>query len=111
MISFKNVTPADVDFNARTLVHVPEAKRKRIALETLEIYAPIADRLGMSVAKQELEDAAFPHAYPDEYKKTMAIVQQQRQENVERLEKLERNLKKELMHSLRVKLNSHCRLS
>jgi GTP pyrophosphokinase len=51
--------------NARTLEHVPKIeKRTRIAQETLEIYAPIADRLGMSLLKQELEDAAFPYALP-----------------------------------------------
>src|SRR5665213_1386113 len=49
--------------NARTLEFVPKIeKRTRIAQETLEIYAPIADRLGMSVMKQELEDAAFRSA-------------------------------------------------
>lgn len=83
--------------NARTLAHVPKIeKRTRIALETLEIYAPIADRLGMSVAKQELEDAAFPHAYPKEYEKTRALLRDRKNENEERLQKVEKDLKREL---------------
>ena len=44
-----------------TLEHVPVSKRKRIALETIEIYAALADRLGMGRMKRELEDLAFPH--------------------------------------------------
>ncbi len=83
--------------NARTLGHVPRPeKRQRIALETLEIYAPIADRLGMSVAKQELEDAAFPHAYPKEYEKTREVLKERKNENEKRLEKVEHDLKREL---------------
>ena len=83
--------------NARTLEHVPRIeKRTRIALETLEIYAPIADRLGMSVAKQELEDAAFPHAYPKEYEKTRELLKERSSENEKRLEKVEKALKREL---------------
>jgi len=82
--------------NARTLEHVPkEEKRVRIAQETLEIYAPIADRLGMSVAKQELEDAAFPFAYPKEYEKTRELVKERKKENEKRLEKTEHDLKRE----------------
>ncbi len=82
--------------NARTLEHVPKIeKRTRIAQETLEIYAPIADRLGMSVAKQELEDAAFPHAFPKEYEKTRALLKERKRENDERLEKVEKDLKRE----------------
>lgn len=82
--------------NARTLEHVPrEEKRKRIALETLEIYAPIADRLGMSVAKQELEDAAFPYAYPKEYEKIREFLKDRGSETKWRLEKVERDLKRE----------------
>lgn len=83
--------------NARTLEHVPKIeKRTRIALETLEIYAPIADRLGMSVAKQELEDAAFPYAYPKEYERTHEMFRERKSENEKRLEKTEHDLKREL---------------
>jgi len=83
--------------NARTLEYVPRPeKRTRIALETLEIYAPIADRLGMSVAKQELEDAAFPYAFPKEYEKTRELLKERRHENEKRLEKVEHDLKREL---------------
>ena len=56
---------ADRKHNMQTLEHVPEHKRQRIALETLEIYAPIADRLGMGKMKRELEDLAFPYVDPD----------------------------------------------
>lgn len=82
--------------NARTLAHVPRPeKRLRIAEETLEIYAPIADRLGMSVAKQELEDAAFPYALPREYEKTRELLKERKNENEKRLEKVEHDLKRE----------------
>jgi len=83
--------------NARTLEHVPKPeKRLRIAQETLEIYAPIADRLGMSVAKQELEDAAFPYAYPKEYEKVRELLRERGGESEKRLEKIEKDMKREL---------------
>lgn len=82
--------------NAKTLEYVPEHKRRRIALETLEIFAPIADRLGMSLVKTELEDAAFPHAYPENYEKTHELLKERKNENQERLEKLEKDAKREL---------------
>ncbi len=83
--------------NARTLSAVPRPeKRTRIALETLEIYAPIADRLGMSLAKQELEDAAFPFAHPEEFKKTKELLRERGSESEKRLEKVEKDLKREL---------------
>ncbi len=83
--------------NARTLKYVPEHKRQRIALETLEIYAPIADRLGMSVIKKELEDAAFPFAYPDEYERSYKVFKELGGEDTKRLDKIHKAIRKKLV--------------
>jgi GTP pyrophosphokinase len=54
--------------NMRTLNYVASIeKRKRVALETLEIYAPLAERIGMNVIKDEMEDLAFYNLHPNEY--------------------------------------------
>ncbi|PIW36384.1 MAG: hypothetical protein COW24_05670 [Candidatus Kerfeldbacteria bacterium CG15_BIG_FIL_POST_REV_8_21_14_020_45_12] len=58
---------ADRINNLRTLDALPPEKRRRIALESLEIYAPIANRLGMGEMKGDLEDLSFPFVYPEEY--------------------------------------------
>ena len=58
---------ADRLHNMRTLDAVPPAKRKRVARETSDIYAPIANRLGLNAIYQELDDLAFRHLYPVRY--------------------------------------------
>jgi RelA/SpoT family (p)ppGpp synthetase len=59
---------ADRLHNMRTLGAVPPAKRRRIARETMEIYAPIANRLGLNTLYHELQELAFSHLYPVRYK-------------------------------------------
>jgi len=65
---------ADRLHNIETLRYVRPDKQKRIALETLEIYAPLADRLSMGRLKGRLEDAAFKYAYPKEYEEVHKLL-------------------------------------
>jgi GTP diphosphokinase / guanosine-3',5'-bis(diphosphate) 3'-diphosphatase len=67
---------ADRLHNLKTLEHLREDKRKRIAIESIEVYAPLANRLGIGKMKNELEDAAFPYAYPKEYANTEEILKE-----------------------------------
>lgn len=60
---------SDKIYNLETLEHLKEEKRERIAKEAIEIYAPIAGRLGINEWKDQLEDLSFPYVYPDEYEK------------------------------------------
>jgi len=62
---------ADRLHNMKTLHGLDPVKGGRIAKETLEIYAPLAERLGMGQLKAELDDLAFPYVYSDEYKKVL----------------------------------------
>ena len=87
---------ADRYNNMETLEHVPEHKRRRIALETLEIYAPIADRLGMGRLKKELEDLAFPAVDPDAYHHAVEVRKLKTKETEEGLARVQ----KELQHAL-----------
>ncbi len=79
---------ADRFHNIKTLESVPKRKQKRIALETIEIYAPIAYRLGMGEMKGQLEDFAFPFAYPKEYRWLKRNAQEKYRERKEYLEKV-----------------------
>ncbi len=87
---------ADRKHNVQTLEHVPEPKRQRIALETLEIYAPIADRLGMGRMKRNLEDFSFPFVDPDAARHTAGMLKLKTQETEDGLAKVQKELKREL---------------
>ncbi len=65
---------ADRLHNISTLEYVKSEKQHRIAIETLEIYARLADRLGMGRIKAQLEDLAFPFAYPEEFNRVKNIL-------------------------------------
>ena len=71
---------ADRLHNIRTLGHLKEHKRRRIARETLEIYAPLANRLGIWQIKWELEDGAFRWLEPETFKKISNGLQRRRAE-------------------------------
>jgi len=86
---------ADRLHNMRTLGYMPEAKRRRIAQETLDIFAPLANRLGIWQLKWELEDLAFRYTNPEKYKEiaqnlaeTRGERERQMKEITSRLEKL-----------------------
>jgi len=71
---------ADRLHNMRTLQHLPENKRQRIAAETLEIYAPLANRLGMGSLRTEFEDLSFKFLMPDLYEELVRKVARRKEE-------------------------------
>lgn len=87
---------ADRYHNMTTLEHVPEEKRRRIALETMEIYAPLADRLGIGRLKKELEDLSFPFIDPDAYQHAVEVRKLKKKETEVGLGKIQ----KALQHAL-----------
>ena len=114
---------ADRLHNMRTLEHVPKEKRERIAKETMEIFVPIADRLGIGELKGDLEDLSFKFLEPENYEKVKNLEEKQYHE-IERyiqraIEEVEKDLKKEgikiieikgrakRLHSLYLKLKQH----
>lgn len=72
---------ADRLHNMRTLQYLNPEKRKRIAEETMEIFAPIAHRLGMGKLRGELEDLAFRHLHPEDYRELSEQLEKRRAEN------------------------------
>ncbi|ANT50747.1 RelA/SpoT family protein [Mesorhizobium amorphae] len=83
---------ADRLHNMRTLDHVPEAKRLRIAEETMDIYAPLAGRMGMQGMREELEEIAFRYINPEAYRAVTARLAEIFERNKGVLSEIEKSL-------------------
>ena len=87
---------ADRLHNMRTLQYLPDERRLRIARETMDIYAPLAGRFGMSKIKNELEDLSFQYLEPAAYKELLARVEEKRQPATAFIEKVKGVLRERL---------------
>ncbi len=87
---------ADRLHNMRTIEHVREEKRKRISQETLDIYAPLAGRMGMHSIREELEDIAFRALEPDAWETVTRRLTELRAESGDIIEEIEFELEKKL---------------
>jgi len=88
---------ADRLHNMRTLGFMPEKKRKRIAQETLDIFAPLANRLGIWQLKWELEDLGFRYTNPEKYKEIATNLSETRVERERQMQQISDKLKKLIM--------------
>jgi len=93
---------ADRLHNMRTLRYMPRDKQERKSRETLEIYAPLAHRLGMNTVKWELEDLAFATLYPKRYDEIARLVSQRSPRRDQLLQEVIENLSADL-HEARIK--------
>src|SRR5881397_316275 len=90
---------ADRLHNMRTLNHLPDERRRKIAQETRDIYAPIANRLGMSKVKNELEELAFRYLEPQAYEALRAKVEAKRRATEGLIEELKQTLRAKLIEA------------
>src|SRR2546421_8648942 len=90
---------ADRLHNMRTLHYLPAEKRKRIAQETMDIFAPIAHRLGMGKLRGELEDLAFQHLHPEDYRELTAQLEKRRPVNEAFLKEITASIEEKMHES------------
>ena len=87
---------ADRLHNINTLEHLKRDRQIAISKETIELYAPIAYKLGMYELKTQLEDGAFKYLYPDDYKNIIIELEEKKKQKQELLEKTKEKIKQEL---------------
>jgi len=100
---------ADRLHNIRTLAHLSDEKRIKIARETLEIYAPIAYRLGMGKIRDELEDISFMYLYPEEYQRIKAEVGDKTEWALKQVESLKKQIQ-QLLKDMKIKAEIQYRI-
>jgi len=100
---------ADRRHNLQTLQYLRPEKQKKIALETINIYAPIAGRLGIGRLKGELEDMSFPYTHPDEYKAFMPGIKETIEDREQYIKKVKRTLEKRLKRNGIIPVDIHSR--
>ncbi len=87
---------ADRLHNMRTLKHLKRDRQIANAKETMELYAPLANRLGLYSVKWELEDLAFKYLYPDEYHELVEGINKKREERLKFIEKIMQDIRVQL---------------
>ncbi len=97
---------ADRLHNLKTIEHLPSEKQQRIAKDTLEIYAPIANRLGMGDIRDKLEDLSFKILYPGEYEWLEHLVSSRFQEKTRYLKNIQRKISHELLQKYHLSILS-----
>jgi GTP diphosphokinase / guanosine-3',5'-bis(diphosphate) 3'-diphosphatase len=91
--------------NMRTLDHLPPAKQERIAEETMQIYAPLANRLGIQWIKVELEDLSFKYLFPGEHEQLKTAIAKTRRERERYIADVEKLIQREMDQA-----GIHCRV-
>lgn len=98
---------ADRLHNMRTLGYMPENKRKRIAQETLDIFAPLANRLGIWQMKWELEDLGFRYTNPEKYREIAENLAERRSHRESEMQAIKDNLHKVLLqHDIQAEISA-----